>query len=151
MWLAKKHFSCFSIVVGVEGDDAEEEIEVRYRLRGKSLEFAFPPDEYFSRRKLRELKQWWEEEARSSTLLPVQKQAPGVCSLQSPTSAPGRPARISILTSSSRAARRPRPSHRKSGQGEKCACSDVEGKPSAEKQKSSKAVSTCQTAKPIFS
>ena len=78
MWLAKKHFSGFAIVVGIEGEDAEEEIEISYRLRGKSHEFAFPPDHCLPRRRLRELKQWWEEEARGSTLLPVQKTAPGV-------------------------------------------------------------------------
>ena len=78
IWLAQKHFSGFAIVVGIEGEDAEEEIEIRYRLRGKSHEFAFPPEHRLSRRKLRELKRWWEEEARGSTLLPVQKTAPDV-------------------------------------------------------------------------
>ena len=73
MWLDQKHFAAFPLPL-----EGGEKVTIGYRQRGKAHEFDFPTDCQLSRRDLRDLKRWWEEEARGAVLMPVQQKAPGV-------------------------------------------------------------------------
>jgi hypothetical protein len=73
MWLDQKHFATFPL--RLEGG---EKVTISYRRRGKAHEFEFPAVCQLSRRDLRELKRWWEDEAHGAVLMPVQQKFPGV-------------------------------------------------------------------------